>query len=161
MHWPQLMQLVSTRGFSKAGATCVSKPRLIMPMQATPWVFSQAATQRRQRMHLLLSRTMEGDMSSTLRRMRSPSYLISSTPSSLARVWSSQLWLRLQVRQTRSWSDRIRPSTNLRASRTLAEFVETSIPSDTGMTQEAIILPERLSSTRHIRQAPILLMSFK
>ena len=56
MHCPQDTHAVSSRGFSKAEAICVSKPLSLAPMTPIPCVSLQAATQRRQRTHLELSR---------------------------------------------------------------------------------------------------------
>ena len=62
IHCPQLMQATSCqRLLQRPDSMAVSKPRFIGPMTPTAWVLSQAATQRRQRMHLLLSRTMDRD----------------------------------------------------------------------------------------------------
>ena len=58
----------------------------------------------------------------------------------------------------RSWLERISSSTALRAWRTCGVFVLTTMPSDTGITQAAA--SERApTSTTHMRQAPISLMS--
>ena len=99
MHWPQLTQVVSERGRSKAQAIWVSKPRLLGPMTPT-CCCSQAATQRRHRIHLALSRIRWLQDSSTMLSGTLPSNRSScSTPSSWHRVCSSQVPLRLQERQ--------------------------------------------------------------
>ena len=90
MHWPQLMQATSLRLLPNSEPTCVLKPRFCIPMAYTPCVLAQAATQRRQSMHLLLSLTMLGLNSSMVFIMRSPGNSISSMPISLARACSSQ-----------------------------------------------------------------------
>ena len=64
-HWPQLMQSVSLSFFSNAGAMTVLKPRLIAAMAPMPCTLRQTATQRRHRMHLFGSRTMDGPKSSS------------------------------------------------------------------------------------------------
>ena len=72
MHWPQLMQAVSASESPQAQAICVLKPRLIGPITPTCCTLLHTATQRRQRMHLALLRTMEGDLSSICVSVRLP-----------------------------------------------------------------------------------------
>ena len=58
MHWPQETQATSPRSCSKAQPMWVLKPRSLGPMTPTACHFWQAATHRRQRTHLSLSRNM-------------------------------------------------------------------------------------------------------
>ncbi len=58
-----MAQLTLNSGRSMAGEIVVSKPLFWLPMAPTPWIWLQAVTQRRQRMHLDGSRVIEGLMS--------------------------------------------------------------------------------------------------
>ena len=55
-HWPQPTQATVSRSMSKAQPMWVLMPRLLGPMTETPCQLRHTATQRRHRMHLLLSR---------------------------------------------------------------------------------------------------------
>src|SRR5690606_4097563 len=119
------------------------------------------AMQRRHRTHLELSRTRcivelsgIGFFSWLPKRMK-------STPKSFDNFWSSQFLLRTQLTQSFRWSERMSSSVVLLASWTLRVFVLTSIPSETGYTHAGTSVLAFLTSTTHIRQAPISLMPFK
>ena len=64
VHWPQNTQLASPSGENIAGAITVSNPRPCAFSTPVFWISLQAATQRRQRMHLPISRVMDTEMSS-------------------------------------------------------------------------------------------------
>ncbi len=102
-HWPQLAQLTSLWGRSKAVVTIESKPRELNCNADTPCISSHTLTQRPQSMHLLGSLFKEGPVSSTGRSLVSPANL--STSSLLILIsWviscSSQLPFRSQPRQS-------------------------------------------------------------
>ncbi len=59
-HCPQLAQLEEPSGRSAAGPIVVLKPRWLTPRTPTPWISLQTVTQRRQRMHLEVSRKIDG-----------------------------------------------------------------------------------------------------
>ena len=81
MHWPQETQEVSPSGVSKAQEMLVAKPRSLAPMTPTSCHLRQTAVQRRQRMHLLLSRIMWGAEVSSSYSLRAPlKASTSSTP---------------------------------------------------------------------------------
>ena len=80
MHWPQLMQGESASERSNTQPMEVEKPRRVAPMAPIFCILLQAAMQRRQLMHLELSRTMEGLSSSTVCSFFEPSKAYSSTP---------------------------------------------------------------------------------
>ena len=61
MHWPQNTQSVSSMVFPNAGAITVLKPRFTAPIAPIFCTLRQTATQRRHRMHLFGSRTMDGE----------------------------------------------------------------------------------------------------
>ena len=69
-HWPQLTQSLSPRFLPKAGVTMARVPRRAMSMALTFWTFSHIRTQSPQRIHLLGSRTMLGELLSTGRWRR-------------------------------------------------------------------------------------------
>ena len=151
----------SFSGWSHAERIWVLKPRPMGPITPTAWVLLQAATQRRHRMHLLLSRTMEGLRSSMSYWFILPLYLsTSSTPRSLHICCSSHFWLRGHSRHFLSWLESSSSRFTRRASRSLGVFVFTFIPGATGSTQAAPKARAPVSTT-HMRQAPIWLISFR
>ena len=75
-------------------------------------------------------------------------------PRSRATVCSSQSPFLSQVWQSPSWSERISSTTLLRASLTRAELVRTFIPSDAGVTQEAMSVFAPSTSTRQTLAGP-------
>ena len=77
IHWPQDTQLVSPKPISNAEPMLVTKPRSLAPITPIPCTFAQTATQRRQRIHLLLSRIMWAAESSISKSCISPSYMSS------------------------------------------------------------------------------------
>ena len=77
-------------------------------------------------------------------------------PISRAMLRSSQSWLRLQVWQSPSCSDRSSSRTALRALRTRGVLVFTCMPSVAGWEQEATSVRAPSTSTRHTRQAPMV-----
>ena len=161
MHWPQETQLVSPSPISKADVIAVLKPRLLAPITPMPCVSLHTATQRRHKIHLLLSRIIWAAESSISESVFAPSYFASfSTPYCLHRACSSQLPLRTQLRQERLWLDSISSSVVRRAASTRGVFVHTSMPSLMGYTQAVTSVFAPLTSTTQIRQAPISLISF-
>ena len=65
MHWPQLMQTTSASGLSRKVETVVRSPRSTASSTPTSCRSMQVRTQRRQRMHLFMSRTTEYEELST------------------------------------------------------------------------------------------------
>ena len=80
MHCPQEIQGLSPSLASKAHAMCVWNPRSVGPMTPTAWFSRQTATQRRHRIHLLLSRIMCGADASSAYRSREPTKRWPFTP---------------------------------------------------------------------------------
>ena len=141
MHCPQLMQAMSRqRHIHTASSMAVLKPRFVGADHADALhILPQAATQRRHRMHLLLSRTMDGDRSSTSYSFMAPAKRSSSsTPSIMAQLL--QLAVAGCARRTgiacRDWTAAARGST-FRASRMAGVLVFTTIPCVTGSTHAA------------------------
>ena len=75
IHCPHPTQLVSPSPISNAEPINVANPRLFGPMTPTDWTFSQTAEHLRQRMHLLLSPTMEGELIATFAATYQGTYL--------------------------------------------------------------------------------------
>ncbi len=71
-HWPQLLQLISFCGKSKAVETTELKPRPVNSRAFSPCTSAQTLTQRPQRIHLLGSLFREGPTSSMGRSLFSP-----------------------------------------------------------------------------------------
>ena len=82
-------------------------------------------------------------------------------PRSRATACSSQSPFLSQVWQSPSWSERISSTTVLRASRTRGELVCTFMPSETGVTQEAMSVLAPSTSTRQTRQEPMACTFFR
>ncbi len=78
-HWPQLAQLISAMGRSKAVVTVAEKPRPAKARADTPCTSSHTRTQRPQRMHLLGSLLKAGPSSSRGRLRFSPRILATSS----------------------------------------------------------------------------------
>lgn len=85
-HWPHMAQAVELRGRPMAGEITVSKPRFWALMAPTSWTWLHTVTHRRHRMHLAVSRVMEGD-TSTWAGPISPERRHSVTPNSSPRAW--------------------------------------------------------------------------
>ena len=59
-HWPHCTHTTSSSSWQNAGPTTVLKPRFCGHKAATPCTLLQTVTQRRQRMHLAVSRVRAG-----------------------------------------------------------------------------------------------------
>src|SRR5699024_6121699 len=99
-HCPQLTHWVSTIFLLNAGITIASVPRYANPSAPIPWSSSQARTQSPQRIHLLGSRTIEGELSSISRISLVFLKRISLTPKRCASSWSTHSPLFTQVVQS-------------------------------------------------------------
>ena len=71
-HWPHCTQTTSLRLLAKAGPMTVAKPRPWAKMLPTPWISLHTVTQRRQAMHLPVSRRRAGVEVSTIFLVFSP-----------------------------------------------------------------------------------------
>ena len=72
-HWPHCTQTTSLRFVAKAGPITVAKPRFWGNRAPTSCISLQTVTQRRHLMHLPVSRTSAGVLSSIVLRVFSPS----------------------------------------------------------------------------------------
>src|SRR5665647_134532 len=155
------MQLTSEILLLNTGSIMVLKPLSVGPIAPMPCIFLHVDTHLRHKIHLFASLTMEGDVSSIVKFIFSPSYLILSTPSFLERACSSQFSLLTQVKHLRSWFDSINSKLTFLASWIVGVLVFISMPSETGKTHEACSTLAPFTSTRHIRQAPISLIPLR
>ena len=71
-HCPHCTHTTSERFDAKAGPITDWNPRFCGKMAATPWVWPHTVTQRRQRMHLAVSRTSAGVLASFVRALFAP-----------------------------------------------------------------------------------------
>ena len=72
-HWPHCTQTTSLRFCANAGPMRVAKPRPWANRPPTSWTSLHTVTQRRQAMHLPVSRMSAGVLSSIILKVFSPS----------------------------------------------------------------------------------------
>ena len=152
-HWPQNTQLVFTRGSSNAVLTTAGKPLSTAPIAPTLWYSWHTLSQRRHIMHLLESRTIEGESSMGYWDCW-PLKGISRIPISAARDWSSHLPLLGHWRQSLGWSLSISSRTVLRALRARKELVFTTMSGMHSVMQAGARFLRPTTSTTHMRHPP-------
>jgi len=153
-HWPHCTQVTPSRSLANAGPITVAKPRPCGNSAPMPCTWLQTVTHRRHLMHLELSRTSPGVLSSRLGAARAPAKATVRMPMSLASFRSSQSSLRSQVWQSPSCSDSSSSTTCLRAARALGLLTCTTWPSVQGVEHAATSVRAPSTSTRHTRHAP-------
>ena len=152
-HWPHMTQLVSIRPLPKAVATTAGKPLSTAPMAPTLWYSWHTDSQRRHMMHLLASRTMEGE-DSTAYWDCWPLKGISRMPRSAASAWSSHLPLLAHCRQSFGWSLSMSSRTVRRALSARNELVFTTMSGMHSVIQAGARFRRPTTSTTHTRQPP-------
>ena len=152
-HWPQNTQLVSTSSLPKAVFTTAGKPLSTAPMAPTLWYSWHTLSQRRHMMHLLASRTIEGESSMGYWDCW-PLKGISRIPMSAARAWSSHLPLLGHWRQSLGWSESMSSRTVLRALRARKELVFTTMSGMHSVMQAGARFLRPTTSTTQMRHPP-------
>lgn len=129
----------------------VLNPRRMAPSAPTVCTSLQTLSQRRQKIHLSMLRTMD-EVTSRLRGDSSPPLkgMVRMLKRS-ASVCSSQLPHLGQVRQSLGWSDRMSSATTLRAFITRRVLVRTTIPSVQRVAQAGARLRRPSTSTTQMR----------
>src|SRR6056297_2623428 len=140
-----------------AGLTSVLNPLFVNSSIPISCTFLQVAIHLPQSMHLLVSRTIEGEKSSIVGVLFIPSYETSLIPSSSVSFCSSHDPFLSQTRHSWLWFARISSTTIFLASLTRLELVFTTIPSETGVVHAVNRALALSTSTTQTRQAPISL----
>ena len=161
IHCPQNVQLTSFKLWSPTVDIQDSKPLFMQSIAPIPWTFLQADMHLLQSIHFSKSLTIEGDKSSILCLVFSPSNSTLSTLNFVANFCNSQFPERVHVKQSFEWFEIIKSNITCLASNTFGVCVCTTIPSSTVCMQDVAkpLLPS--TSTTQILQSPTSFISFK